>query len=160
MMLMHFVFSIDTVHFWAPSFKWVISLANIGKFGAILIFCVKIDIESRMFFQSNSRAFYRDPALFFLSKNIHKSFSIVFVKLNPVDMQRPVEKVSTGQQIAITATGILFTRLSLVVVPVNYNLASVNVFMAGTGMIQLYRKYAAGQLFDGIAPASTEEKKE
>eukprot|EP00816_Leptocylindrus_hargravesii_P012391 CAMPEP_0196810690 /NCGR_PEP_ID=MMETSP1362-20130617/13239_1 /TAXON_ID=163516 /ORGANISM="Leptocylindrus danicus, Strain CCMP1856" /LENGTH=129 /DNA_ID=CAMNT_0042185795 /DNA_START=31 /DNA_END=420 /DNA_ORIENTATION=- len=93
-----------TIHFWAPSFKWCISLANIA------------------------------------------------------DMQRPVEKVSTGQQIAITATGILFTRLSLVVVPVNYNLASVNVFMAGTGMIQLYRKYAAGQLLDGIVPA--EEKKE
>jgi len=64
------------------------------------------------------------------------------------DMSRPVEKVSTGQQIAITATGILFTRLSLVVVPINYNLASVNVFMAGTGMMQLYRKYDAGILMD------------
>ena len=63
-------------------------------------------------------------------------------------MSRPVENVSTGQQIAITATGLLFTRLSLVVVPVNYNLASVNVFMAGTGVMQLYRKYEAGLLLD------------
>ena len=63
-------------------------------------------------------------------------------------MARPVEKVSTGQQIAISATGLLFTRLSLVVVPVNYNLASVNVFMAGTGLVQLYRKYDAGLLLD------------
>ena len=63
-------------------------------------------------------------------------------------MARPVENVSTGQQIAISATGLLFTRLSFVVVPVNYNLASVNVFMAGTGLVQLYRKYDAGLLLD------------
>lgn len=40
----------------------------------------------------------------------------------------------------MTATGIIWSRYSTVITPINYNLLSVNVFMAGTGMIQLYRK--------------------
>ena len=45
------------------------------------------------------------------------------------DLKKPAELISAHQQIAIFATGCLWTRYSFVVVPVNYNLAIVNVFM-------------------------------
>eukprot|EP00897_Mesotaenium_endlicherianum_P007659 jgi/Mesen1/6921/ME000358S06246 len=75
-----------TIHFWAPTFKWGISIANIA------------------------------------------------------DFQKPPEKVSYPQQIAVTATGIIWSRYSTVITPKNYNLLAVNIFMAGTGMYQLSRK--------------------
>ena len=56
------------------------------------------------------------------------------------DMQKPAEKVSANQQIAIFATGVIWTRYSFVVVPVNLNLAIVNVFMGASAGYQLYRK--------------------
>jgi hypothetical protein len=43
----------------------------------------------------------------------------------------------------VTATGIIWSRYSFVITPVNYTLFSVNVFMAGSGMAQLYRKFTA-----------------
>lgn len=76
-----------TIHFWAPTFKWSISIANIA------------------------------------------------------DLQRPPEKVSIPQQLAVTATGVIWSRYSMVITPVNYNLFAVNVFMATTGSYQLYRKF-------------------
>ncbi|GMH61041.1 hypothetical protein TrLO_g14673 [Triparma laevis f. longispina] len=82
-----------TIHFWAPTFKWCITIANIA------------------------------------------------------DLARPVEKVSTPQQLAVTATGIIWSRYSFVITPVNYTLFSVNVFMAGSGLAQLKRKWDADQLF-------------
>ncbi|GAB5032939.1 mitochondrial pyruvate carrier 2-like [Nannochloropsis oceanica] len=76
-----------TIHFWAPSFKWGISLANIA------------------------------------------------------DFNRPAEFISVPQQLAVTATGIIWSRYSFVITPVNYNLFSVNAFMAVTGSYQLWRKF-------------------
>lgn len=78
---------VAVVHFWAPSFKWAISLANLA------------------------------------------------------DMRKSPETISTPQQIAVAATGIIWSRYSVVINPVNYNLLSVNIFMAGTGLTQLYRKW-------------------
>ena len=40
---------------------------------------------------------------------------------------------------AVAATGIIWARYSTQIVPVNYNLLSVNLFMAVTGSYQLYR---------------------
>lgn len=77
-----------TIHFWAPAFKWGISLANIA------------------------------------------------------DLKRPADKVSLEQQLAVTATGLIWSRYSMVVRPKNWNLFSVNVFMAGTGLYQLWRVYS------------------
>ncbi|PHT64657.1 Mitochondrial pyruvate carrier 2 [Capsicum annuum] len=74
------------VHFWAPTFKWGISIANIADFA------------------------------------------------------KPPEKISYPQQIAVTATGLIWSRYSLVITPKNWNLFSVNVAMAGTGLYQLSRK--------------------
>uniref|UniRef100_A0A0C9RRY0 Mitochondrial pyruvate carrier n=1 Tax=Wollemia nobilis TaxID=56998 RepID=A0A0C9RRY0_9CONI len=75
-----------TIHFWAPTFKWGISLANIA------------------------------------------------------DFEKPPEKLSYPQQIAVTCTGLIWSRYSLVITPKNWNLFSVNVVMAGTGLYQLSRK--------------------
>lgn len=75
-----------TIHFWAPTGKWLISLANLA------------------------------------------------------DMQRPADKISYPQQVAVTATGVIWSRFSTQINPVNYNLLSVNAFMAVTGAIQLFRK--------------------
>lgn len=80
-----------TIFFWAPTFKWGISLANLG------------------------------------------------------DMQRDPDQVSLPMQIAVTATGVVWSKYSLDVTPKNYNLLAVNAFMACTGFIQLYRKYAHHQ---------------
>lgn len=59
---------------------------------------------------------------------------------NVSDFKRPVEQISYPQQIAVTATGLIWSRYSMVINPVNYNLFAVNVFMAITGLYQLYRK--------------------
>ncbi|KAK1426560.1 hypothetical protein QVD17_15236 [Tagetes erecta] len=75
-----------TIHFWAPTFKWGISIANIADFA------------------------------------------------------KPPEKLSYPQQFAVTATGIIWSRYSMVITPKNWNLFSVNVAMAGTGLYQLSRK--------------------
>ncbi|AQK41039.1 Mitochondrial pyruvate carrier 4 [Zea mays] len=75
-----------TVHFWAPTFKWGISIANIADFA------------------------------------------------------KPPEKISYPQQVAVACTGIIWSRYSLVITPKNWNLFSVNVAMAGTGLYQLSRK--------------------
>lgn len=75
-----------TIHFWAPTFKWGISIANIA------------------------------------------------------DFSRPADKISYPQQCAVTATGVIWTRFSTVITPVNYNLMAVNAFMALTGLYQLSRK--------------------
>ncbi|GMI57083.1 hypothetical protein ScalyP_jg10636 [Parmales sp. scaly parma] len=75
-----------TIHFWAPTFKWCITIANIA------------------------------------------------------DLSRPIDQVSTPQQCAVTATGVIWSRYSFVITPVNYTLFSVNVFMALSGFAQLYRK--------------------
>ncbi|PPS11560.1 hypothetical protein GOBAR_AA09079 [Gossypium barbadense] len=74
-----------TIHFWAPTFKWGISIANVADFA------------------------------------------------------KPPEKLSYPQQI-VTATGIIWSRYSTVITPKNWNLFSVNIAMAGTGIYQLTRK--------------------
>lgn len=76
----------QTIHFWAPTFKWGITFANIA------------------------------------------------------DFQRPAEYISYPQQMAVTATGIIWSRFSTQIKPVNYNLLAVNLFMAMTGIYQLQRK--------------------
>ncbi|KAF4320008.1 hypothetical protein BBO99_00005659 [Phytophthora kernoviae] len=76
-----------TVHFWAPTFKWAISIANLA------------------------------------------------------DMRHSAEHISVTQQTAVTATGVIWSRYSMVITPKNWNLFAVNVFMAGTGIAQFYRKF-------------------
>ncbi|VDK68907.1 unnamed protein product [Litomosoides sigmodontis] len=56
------------------------------------------------------------------------------------DLRRPAEKISTYQNTALFVTGMIWTRYSFVIRPINYNLASVNFFVSLTGFYQLLRK--------------------
>ena len=83
------------VHFWAPTAKWLISLANIA------------------------------------------------------DLYRPVEKMSVPQQVAITATGIIWSYYATQITPVNYNL------LTGACALRLsYLRLALAQLRHSFLPAS------
>ncbi|KAK4881996.1 hypothetical protein RN001_005315 [Aquatica leii] len=55
------------------------------------------------------------------------------------DLRRPAEQLSVPQTVALAATGCIWCRYSLVVIPKNYNLFSVNFFVAATQLYQLYR---------------------
>jgi hypothetical protein len=59
---------------------------------------------------------------------------------NLVDYKRPVDKLSIPQQTALVITGLLWTRWSFVITPVNYNLALVNFALALTGIYHMSRK--------------------
>lgn len=55
------------------------------------------------------------------------------------DLKRPAEKLSATQSTALAATGLIWSRYSLVIKPKNYSLFSVNLFVAATGLYQLFR---------------------
>ncbi|CAG9765162.1 unnamed protein product [Ceutorhynchus assimilis] len=55
------------------------------------------------------------------------------------DLKRPAENISPPQTMALAATGVIWSRYSLVIIPKNYNLFSVNVFVAITQLYQLYK---------------------
>ncbi|VDO26733.1 unnamed protein product [Brugia timori] len=61
------------------------------------------------------------------------------------DLRRPAEKLSTSQSalqnMALFFTGLIWTRYSFVIRPINYNLASVNFFVSTIGLYQLSRKF-------------------
>ncbi|XP_045196260.1 uncharacterized protein LOC123551406 [Mercenaria mercenaria] len=57
------------------------------------------------------------------------------------DMSRPAEKLSVTQSSALAATGLIWSRYSLVITPKNWNLFCVNIFVAATGLYQLARIY-------------------
>jgi len=77
------------IHFWAPTCKWMLSVANL------------------------------------------------------MDLNRPVEKVSLAQQSSLTATGIIWSRYSMVITPVNYNLMIVNIALGASSGYHLTRKLYA-----------------
>jgi hypothetical protein len=84
--------------------------------------------------------FYNHPAG---PKTIHfwaPTFKWGIAFANIADFQRPPELLSYPQQCAVTATGLIWTRFSTQITPVNYNLLAVNAFMAATGLYQLTRK--------------------
>ena len=60
---------------------------------------------------------------------------------NLMDYDRPVENISTSQQLALAATGFIWSRYSLVIYPVNYSLFVVNFALACTATFQLARKF-------------------
>ena len=54
-------------------------------------------------------------------------------------MKRPVETVSIRQSGALAATGFIWSRYSLVIIPKNWSLFSVNVFVGLTSLYQVVR---------------------
>ncbi|ETN61373.1 brain protein 44 [Anopheles darlingi] len=71
------------------------------------------------------------------------------------DLRRPADQLSISQSASLAATGIIWSRYSLVIIPKNWGLFSVNVFVAGTQIVQLYRAYDASQKAKKAAAAST-----
>ncbi|MEN2496815.1 MAG: Mitochondrial pyruvate carrier 2 [Marteilia pararefringens] len=55
------------------------------------------------------------------------------------DINRPAKNLSLLQSSALAATGTIWSRYSLVIIPKNWNLFSVNIFVALTGYFQLLK---------------------
>ncbi|KAJ7416481.1 Mitochondrial pyruvate carrier 2 [Willisornis vidua] len=55
------------------------------------------------------------------------------------DMARPAEKLSTAQSAVLMATGLIWSRYSLVIIPKNWSLFAVNFFVGCAGGSQLFR---------------------
>ncbi|KAL7750653.1 hypothetical protein RI367_003995 [Sorochytrium milnesiophthora] len=60
------------------------------------------------------------------------------------DLKRPADQLSPTQAGALTATGLIWARYSTQIIPVNYSLMAVNLFVGATGMFQLYRIWDSG----------------
>jgi mitochondrial pyruvate carrier 2 len=58
------------------------------------------------------------------------------------DLRRSPDQLSISQSASLAATGLVWSRYSLVIIPKNYSLFSVNVFVATLQCYQLYRAYA------------------
>ena len=93
-------------------------------------------------------------AVFFWAPTVKWGISIA----NIADMQRPAENISYPQQLAITCTGLVWSKYSLDIIPVNYNLLAVNAFMAVTGSYQLSRKLWRDYGPDAAAAKAAEGK--
>lgn len=61
------------------------------------------------------------------------------------DLSRPANQLSVGQSASLFATGVIWSRYSLVIIPKNYGLFSVNVFVALIQLVQLTRAYQYAQ---------------
>lgn len=57
------------------------------------------------------------------------------------DIARPADKLSIPQCASLAATGIIWSRYSLVIIPKNYALFSVNLFVGLVNIAQLGRAY-------------------
>jgi len=55
------------------------------------------------------------------------------------DFYRPAEKLSLTQNVALTATGMIWTRWCLIIKPKNVLLATVNFFLGIVGVVQVSR---------------------
>ncbi|KAF9241647.1 mitochondrial pyruvate carrier [Melanogaster broomeanus] len=70
------------------------------------------------------------------------------------DLNRPADKLSISQNVALAATGFIWVRYSFVITPVNYSLAAVNFFVGSTGLAQLgriaYHRYNSPQATEGV----------
>ena len=101
-----------TVHFWAPTFKWMLSVSNIADF---------------------DRPVSQLPPT-------RRVFCCPQISWGSHSNNLQVENMSTMQQTALCATGFIWSRYATVITPVNYNLMAVNITLAATGTYQLYRK--------------------
>ncbi|KAM8704383.1 hypothetical protein ACLKA7_008913 [Drosophila subpalustris] len=57
------------------------------------------------------------------------------------DLTRPADTISVTACGALAATGIIWSRYSLVIIPKNYSLFAVNLFVGLTQLVQLGRAY-------------------
>ena len=59
------------------------------------------------------------------------------------DLKRPAHDLSMPQTFALAITGTIWSRYSVVIIPKNYGLLSVNAFVAVTNIYQFSRAYYA-----------------
>ena len=87
-----------------------------------------------------AKSFWNHPAgpktIFFWAPTMKWGITAANIK----DFARPPELLSVPQQSAVALTGLIWCKYSLDIIPKNYNLMSVNVVMAATGLYQLYRR--------------------
>ncbi|CAH1400879.1 unnamed protein product [Nezara viridula] len=57
------------------------------------------------------------------------------------DLTRPIENVSISQSAALSGTGVVWARYSLVIIPKNWSLFAVNIFVASSGIYQCVRRF-------------------
>lgn len=62
---------------------------------------------------------------------------------NLLNLDKPTDTISMAQTVALTATGVIWTRYSFVITPVNYNLAIVNLALGLSSGYHLARKIKA-----------------
>jgi hypothetical protein len=67
-----------------------------------------------------------------------------------LDLNRPTDKVSLPQYTALTLTGFFFSRYSLLVIPINYTLCSVNIALFLSSAWHLGRKLNADYFHFGM----------
>lgn len=65
---------------------------------------------------------------------------------NLVDLKKPTDKMSMSNQLALTITGVIWTRYSFVITPINYNLAAVNAVLGVSSGYHLMRKVKADHM--------------
>jgi hypothetical protein len=73
-------------------------------------------------------------------------------------LARPPEKLSVRQSGALAATGFIWSRYSTVIIPKNWNLFSVNIFLGCVGVIQLSRIYLYQRALENEEGQSTKAK--
>ena len=73
------------------------------------------------------------------------AFKWALVIAGIADLTRPAEKLSLTQSTALTATGFIWARYALVVIPKNWLLFTVNLFVGATGLLQMSRVYTYRQ---------------
>lgn len=76
------------------------------------------------------------------------------------DLSRPANQLSIGQSASLFATGCIWSRYSLVIIPKNWGLFSVNVFVALTQLIQLSRAYQYSVAQKAAAAAAADKQTE
>jgi len=76
------------------------------------------------------------------------------------DFYRPAEKLSLTQNVALTATGAIWTRWCLIIKPRNILLATVNFFLGTVGIIQVSRILAYQRSVKGQAAGEQVEAAE
>ncbi|XP_032888930.1 mitochondrial pyruvate carrier 2 [Amblyraja radiata] len=85
------------------------------------------------------RPFYDHPAgprtVFFWSPIMKCSLVVAGL----ADLTRPPEKLSPAQSGVLCATGLIWSRYSLVIIPKNWSLFAVNFFLGCAGSTQLIR---------------------
>jgi hypothetical protein len=76
------------------------------------------------------------------------------------DLHRPTEKISLPQYTALTLTGFFFSRYSLLVIPINYTLCSVNIALFVSSAWHLGRKLNADYFHIGVEETESKGKEE